>query len=96
MHPCFSFQLQSTTKALWQNKFLFLCRDLEVDIFTIFHNTSTKLLNASAKKVFYVQQKYMVGKGRESSKDSSRISVTSEEINTTGNSSVIIALFYLI
>lgn len=36
----------------------------------------------------------MVGKGRESTKDSLRITVTNEEINSTENSSVIIVLFY--
>lgn len=77
--------------------FLFSYRALQrLSKFTIFHNTSTKLLNSSAKKVFHVQQKYTGGKGRESSKDSSRIHVTSEKINTTGKSSAIIALFYLI
>lgn len=38
----------------------------------------------------------MVGKGRENSKDSSRISVISEEINSTGNSFVINSTILLI
>lgn len=42
MLPCFSFQLSSTARALWQNELLCLWRDVEVDILTNRRDCKTK------------------------------------------------------
>lgn len=94
--PCFHVFLFSCTalqRLCGKTSFSFHAETLRW-IYSQYFSILLQLLNCSAKKVFHVQQKYMVGKGRESTKDSLRITVTNEEINSTENSSVIIVLFY--